>query len=24
VSLFHVMIPDFGHNETGRYLDSKM
>lgn len=24
VDLFHYMIPDFGHKETGRYLDSKM
>jgi len=24
VSLFHKMIPDFGHMETGKYLDSKM
>lgn len=24
VNLFHQMIPDFGHKETGRYLDSKM
>ena len=24
VSLFHEMIPDFGHEEKGRYLDSKM
>ena len=24
VSLFHAMIPDFGHKETGKYLDSKM
>ena len=24
VELFHQMIPDFGHKETGRYLDSKM
>jgi len=24
VDLFHFMIPDFGHKETGRYLDSKM
>ncbi len=24
VSLFHKMIPDFGHKETGKYLDSKM
>ena len=24
VSLFHSMIPDFGHKETGKYLDSKM
>ncbi|UXX80608.1 UDP-N-acetylglucosamine 4,6-dehydratase [Reichenbachiella carrageenanivorans] len=24
VSLFHDMIPDFGHKETGKYLDSKM
>jgi FlaA1/EpsC-like NDP-sugar epimerase len=24
VKLFHQMIPDFGHKETGRYLDSKM
>ncbi len=23
-SLFHVMIPNFGHKETGKYLDSKM
>ncbi len=24
VSLFYKMIPDFGHKETGKYLDSKM
>ena len=24
VSLFHDMIPDFGHEEKGKYLDSKM
>lgn len=24
VQLFHKMIPDFGHKETGKYLDSKM
>jgi FlaA1/EpsC-like NDP-sugar epimerase len=24
VDLFHKMIPDFGHLETGKYLDSKM
>jgi len=24
VSLFHEMIPDFGHQEKGKYLDSKM
>lgn len=24
VSLFFEMIPDFGHKETGKYLDSKM
>jgi FlaA1/EpsC-like NDP-sugar epimerase len=24
VSLFFQMIPDFGHRETGKYLDSKM
>jgi FlaA1/EpsC-like NDP-sugar epimerase len=24
VSLFHTLIPDFGHKETGKYLDSKM
>ncbi len=24
VSLFHMMIPDFGHKETGKYLDAKM
>jgi len=24
VSLFHSMIPNFGHKETGKYLDSKM
>lgn len=24
VELFHTMIPDFGHKETGKYLDSKM
>ena len=24
VDLFHFLIPDFGHKETGRYLDSKM
>lgn len=22
--LFHLMIPDFGHKETGKFLDSKM
>jgi FlaA1/EpsC-like NDP-sugar epimerase len=24
VELFHIMIPDFGHKEKGKYLDSKM
>ncbi len=24
VQLFFDMIPDFGHKETGKYLDSKM
>lgn len=24
VTLFHKMIPNFGHKETGKYLDSKM
>ena len=24
VRLFHKMIPDFGHKETGKYLDDKM
>ena len=24
VELFLRMIPDFGHKETGKYLDSKM
>lgn len=24
VELFHQMIPDFGHKETGKYLDEKM
>ena len=24
VALFHEMIPDFGHKETGKYLDGKM
>ncbi len=24
VSLFHALIPDFGHKETGKYLDAKM
>lgn len=24
VQLFHYMIPDFGHKETGKYLDAKM
>lgn len=24
VSLFHQMIPDFGHKETGKYLDGRM
>jgi FlaA1/EpsC-like NDP-sugar epimerase len=24
LDLFHDMIPDFGHKETGKYLDSKM
>lgn len=24
VSLFYLMIPDFGHKETGKYLDGKM
>lgn len=24
IDLFHQMIPDFGHKETGKYLDGKM
>ena len=24
VELFFKLIPDFGHKETGKYLDSKM
>jgi hypothetical protein len=24
VALFYKMIPDFGHKETGKYLDGKM
>jgi hypothetical protein len=24
VDLFYKMIPDFGHKETGKYLDGKM
>ena len=24
VGLFHTIIPNFGHKETGKYLDSKM
>jgi len=24
VELFHIMIPNFGHKEKGKYLDSKM
>ena len=24
ITLFHKMIPDFGHKETGKYLDGKM
>jgi UDP-N-acetylglucosamine 4,6-dehydratase len=24
VELFHAMIPDFGHQETGKYLDGRM
>ncbi len=24
IELFHKMIPDFGHKQTGKYLDSKM
>jgi hypothetical protein len=24
VDLFHYMISDFGHKETGKYLDAKM
>lgn len=24
IDLFHYMIPDFGHKETGKYLDGKM
>jgi FlaA1/EpsC-like NDP-sugar epimerase len=24
VDLFHVMLPDFGHKETGKYLDGRM
>ena len=24
VELFHLIIPNFGHKETGKYLDAKM
>ena len=24
VELFHEMIPDFGHRETGKFLDQRM
>ena len=24
VDLFHYMIPNFGHKETGKYLDGRM
>ena len=24
VKLFHEMIPDFGHKETGKFLDQRM
>ena len=24
VELFHIMIPNFGHKETGKFLDAKM
>jgi hypothetical protein len=24
VELFHTMLPDFGHKETGKYLDGRM
>jgi hypothetical protein len=24
VELFHTMLPDFGHKDTGKYLDDKM
>ena len=24
VELFHQIIPDFDHNETGKYLDNRM
>ena len=24
IDLFHIMIPDFGHKETGKFLDAKM
>jgi UDP-N-acetylglucosamine 4,6-dehydratase len=24
VALFHEMIPDFAHKETGKYLDARM
>ena len=24
VNIFHTMIPNFGHKETGKYLDTKM
>ena len=24
IKLFHEMIPDFGHKETGKFLDQRM
>jgi hypothetical protein len=24
VKLFFIMLPDFGHKETGKYLDNRM
>jgi hypothetical protein len=24
VEIFQIMIPNFGHKETGKYLDAKM
>ncbi len=24
VEIFNMMIPDFGHKETGKYLDGRM